>query len=73
MDKYLSTKKAAEFCGYNHIYFGKLMDLYKIPRYGPKRNRFKVSDLEDWMMSPELFKIDNDSEPRENRSFRKVK
>jgi hypothetical protein len=49
------------------------MDDYKIPRYGPKRNRFKVSDLEDWMMSPELFKADNDSESQENRNFRKVK
>ena len=73
MDKYLNTKKAAEFCGYNHIYFSKLMELYKIPRYGPKRNRFKQSDIEDWMMSPELFNVDNDSESNENRSFRKVR
>lgn len=73
MDKYLNTKKAAEFCGYAHLYFGRLMELYRIPRYGPKRNRFKVSDLEDWMMSPELFTPDNDSESRESRSFRKVR
>lgn len=73
MDKYLNTKKAAEFCGYNHIYFGKLMELYKIPRYGPKRNRFKLADLEDWMMSPELFTSDKDAENIEKRMFRKVR
>jgi hypothetical protein len=73
MDKYLNTKKAAEFCGYNHIYFGKLMEGYKMPRYGPKRNRFKQSDLEDWMKSPELFSVDKGSESIVNRSFRKVR
>jgi len=73
MEKYLNTKKAAEFCGYNHIYFGKMMELYKLPRYGPKRNRFKQSDLEDWMKKPELFTAADDTEFTGTRSFRKVR
>jgi hypothetical protein len=71
-DKFLTTKKAAEFCGYNHIYFGRLMEIYKIPRYGPKRNRFKVSDLEEWMRRPEIFNIEEDK-PVEQTTFRKVR
>ena len=73
MDKYLNTKKAAELCGFSKIYFGRLMELYRIPRYGPKRNRFKLSDIEDWMMSPELFQPADDLEPSATRSFRKVR
>ena len=73
MDKYLNTKKAAEFCGFNHIYFGRLMELYRIPRYGPKRNRFKVSDLEDWMVKPESFTPMEETESGETRKFRKVR
>ena len=73
MEKYLNTKKAAEFCGYNHLYFGKLMELYRIPRYGHKRNRFKQSDLEEWMKKPELFTAADDPEFTGTRSFRKVR
>ena len=72
VDKFLNTKKAAEFCGFNHIYFGRLIEQYQIPRYGPKRNRFKVSDLEEWMMRPELFKATK-QENSETRTFRKVR
>lgn len=70
MDKYLNTKKAAEYCGYSRLYFGRIMELYRIPRYGPKRNRFKVSDLDNWMVKPELFTPQEDSPVR--RDFRKV-
>ena len=73
MEKYLNTKRAAEFCGYNNTYFGRLMELYRIPRYGPKRNRFKQSDLEEWMRKPELFTVADDPEPTGTRSFRKVR
>jgi hypothetical protein len=75
-DKYLNTKKSAEFCGYNHRYFAILMETYKIPRYGPKRNRFRVSDLEEWMKRPELFNIENEPKSNENHTtlnFRKVR
>ena len=72
MDKYLNTKKAAEFCGFSHIYFSRLIEQYQVPRYGPKRNRFKVSDLEEWMMRPEVFKVTEQETP-EKRSFRKVR
>ena len=74
-DKYLNTKKAAEFCGFSHIYFARLIELYQVPRYGPKRNRFKVSDLEEWMMRPEVFKTTEQENPdqTESRSFRKVR
>jgi len=72
MDKYLNTKKAAEFCGFSHIYFARLIEQYQVPRYGPKRNRFKVSDLEEWMMRPEVFKV-TEHKNKETRSFRKVR
>jgi predicted DNA-binding transcriptional regulator AlpA len=75
-DKYLNTKKAAEFCGYNHRYFAVLMEKYKIPRYGPKRNRFRVSDIEEWMKRPELFNIvesQTSADNSKNLNFRRVR
>ncbi len=74
MDKYLNTKQAAAYCGYSHIYFARIMEDYQIPRYGPKRNRFKVSDLDDWMSKAENFVKEplEENENHEKRVFRKV-
>lgn len=74
MDKYLNTKQAAAYCGYNHIYFARIMEDYQIPRYGPKRNRFKVSDLDDWMVQSQNFikESEENQEPQEARIFRRV-
>ncbi len=74
MDKYLNTKKAAAYCGYSHIYFARIMEDYQIPRYGPKRNRFKVSDLDDWMGKAENFAKEplEENENHKKRAFRKV-
>ena len=73
MDTYLSTKKAAIFCGYSHIYFARLMELYRIPRYGPKRNRFRVSDLENWMLQPDSYTPVEDFESEGTRNYRPVR
>jgi predicted DNA-binding transcriptional regulator AlpA len=72
MEKYLNTKKAAAYCGYSHIYFARIMEDYQIPRYGPKRNRFKVSDLDDWMSKADSFVRENSEETQGKKVFRKV-
>lgn len=70
MDKYLNVKQAAKYCGYSHIYFARIMDDYQIPRYGPKRNRLKQSDLDEWMSNPQVFAVVDDKEGR--TTFRRV-
>ena len=55
MKEFMNVKKAAEYCDYNDKYFGKLALKYKIPRHGPKRNKFKRSELELFMRDPEVF------------------
>ncbi|MDL2279803.1 DNA-binding protein [Desulfovibrio sp. OttesenSCG-928-G11] len=74
MDKYLNTKKAATYCGYSHIYFARIMEDYEIPRYGPKRNRFKMSDLDDWMGRSDSFakEASEENNGQRKREFRKV-
>lgn len=55
MCEYLTIKQAAEYCSYNAAYFGRVMEQYKIPKYGPNKNRIRVLDLEAWMKNPEVF------------------
>lgn len=55
MQEFMGVKRAAEYCGYNGKYFGKLAVKYKIPRHGPRRNKFKRSELELFMREPEAF------------------
>lgn len=54
-EEYFNVKAAATYCGYNDKYFGKLAAENKIPRHGPRRNKFKRSELELFMREPETF------------------
>ncbi|SFW75984.1 MULTISPECIES: hypothetical protein [Desulfovibrio] len=55
MREFLTIKQAALYCSYNAAYFGRIMEQYKIPKYGPNKNRIRVLDLEAWMKNPEVF------------------
>jgi hypothetical protein len=55
MSEYLNIKSAASYCGYNSKYFSRVCESFAVPRYGPKRNRFKKSDLDAWMRDPRMF------------------
>lgn len=69
MHEYLNIKEAATYCCYHYAYFGRIMDCYQVPKYGPKKNRLKISDLDAWMKNPQIFK----STPENARlGFRKV-
>jgi hypothetical protein len=54
-EEFFNVKTAAAYCGYNAKYFGKLAIKHKIPRHGPKRNRFKRSDLDLFMREAQSF------------------
>jgi hypothetical protein len=54
-EEFFNVKTAAAYCGYNDKYFGKLSAKFKIPRHGPKRNKFKRSELDLFMREPEAF------------------
>jgi len=49
---FMNSRDAADFCGYAHSYFEKIVNRFKIKRYGPSRNRFARADLEAFMASP---------------------
>lgn len=68
-EEFFNVKKAAAYCGYNDKYFGKLSAKFKIPRHGPKKNRFKRSDLDLFMRETQSFlRVHRDSKI----GFRKV-
>lgn len=71
MHKYFNIKKAASYCGYNAAYFGRIMEEYNLPKYGPKGNRLKATDLDAWMVNPMEFMIVSDSDSR--TGFTRVK
>lgn len=52
---FFNCKEAADFCGYSHSYFEKMVNRFKIKRYGPSKNRFARADLEAFMASPERY------------------
>lgn len=53
--EYLNIKDAAAYCGYNTKHFSRVASWFDFPRYGPKRNRFKRSELDAWMKTPSIF------------------
>lgn len=53
---YVNLKEAAEYCGYSESQFGALLRQYPLPRYGPKRTRYRLTELDAWMERPEDFK-----------------
>ena len=58
---FLTSAKAAEYCGYSARRFRTLSREYCIPKYGPHQNRFCVADLDEFMKSPSTF-LDGETE-----------
>ncbi|WP_419778830.1 helix-turn-helix transcriptional regulator [Maridesulfovibrio sp.] len=52
---YISAKAAAEYAGYSYDHFRQLVKKYRIPRRGPSKVRFALSDLDEWMLNPNFF------------------
>lgn len=67
---YVTKHNAAIYCGYNPDYFLKLMKKYDLPKYGPKYNRYKLVDLDEWMKDPSKYEIQ--SSPYAPRQRKKV-
>ncbi len=53
--RWLKMHEAAEYCGYARNTFFKIVRDYKIPRFGPKNNRFDRWLLDEWMRDPHCF------------------
>ena len=53
---FFNLKQAAEYCGYSPETFSRKIREYDIPRYGPEKNRFAKSTLDNFMASPDTFK-----------------
>lgn len=52
---YVNFNQAAQYCGYKPEYFRKMVKGYYIPKYGPKRNRYKLDDLNKFMEDCSTF------------------
>ncbi|MDK2957030.1 MAG: hypothetical protein PWQ57_2526, partial [Desulfovibrionales bacterium] len=52
---YLSTQDAAAYLSFNYDHFRLLARKHQIPRRGPSKNRFAVTDLDRWMTDPHCF------------------
>jgi len=52
---FFNTKDAAIFCGYSESQFREFAKKYRLPRYGPRKTRFKREDLILWMEIPDVF------------------
>jgi hypothetical protein len=64
--RWLSVKEAAKYCGYKSAdYFRKVAQEFRIPRYGPNGNRYDRADLDEWMIAPWCFMV------QDNKSRRK--
>lgn len=59
--RYLNGKEAARYCGYHVSAFAKIIREYKIPRYGPRLNRFRKDDLDMFMENPSDFRYERPS------------
>ncbi|MBG0789848.1 MAG: helix-turn-helix domain-containing protein [Desulfovibrionaceae bacterium] len=57
MQAFLNKKQAAQYCGYNVDTFSGFVRKYPLPKYGPKRNRYKCTDLDKWMEDPEQYRV----------------
>lgn len=53
---FFNLAAAAEYCDYAPGTFERVVREFKIPRHGPKRNRYAKSILDLWMAHPDLFK-----------------
>lgn len=60
---YLNLKDASTYCGYKPRTFSDLVKQYNIPKYGPKRNKFSTTDLDNFMENTVIF-LQNDTKIR---------
>lgn len=61
--QYLNQKQAAAYCGFSVDHFRKdVLPSYELPKYGPKRNKYRIIDLDAFMAEPEVFLEKNESE-----------
>lgn len=61
---YLNTKQAAALLGYSVSTFRIYAMRGDIPRYGPKRNRFRKEDLDAFMEDPNIFRATRTTQRR---------
>lgn len=67
---FLNAKDAAAYCCFTYTHFARLRATYRLPRYGPNRNRYAQADLEKWMKDPTCF-MNEDKAPI-HRVFQKI-
>ncbi|SOB59847.1 conserved protein of unknown function [Pseudodesulfovibrio profundus] len=53
--QFYTQKEAAEYCGYCVVTFRQFAKDYEIPKCGPKRDRYRKEDLDDFMTNPTSF------------------
>lgn len=53
--KYLTEHEAAQHIRYSVRSFRRFVDRYRIPAFGPKRNRYKLALLDQWMEDANAF------------------
>lgn len=53
--QFYTQKEAAEYCGYCVVTFRQFAKDYEIPKCGPKRDRYRKEDLDDFMTDPVSF------------------
>ncbi len=53
---FLTTEEAASYVRYSVTQFTRHVVAFHIPSYGPKGNRFRRDDLDEWMGNPNSFK-----------------
>lgn len=61
---FFSLTDAAKYCDYALGTFERILRDYDLPKYGPKKNRFAKSILDEWMVTPEVFKKNSRPKPR---------
>ena len=64
---FLTLKQAAAYCGYAPETFRRKIKEYDFPRRGPEKNRYAQSDLDTFMVNPELYRHQPAKDRRGNR------
>ncbi|MEW5772982.1 MAG: DNA-binding protein [Thermodesulfobacteriota bacterium] len=69
---YMTMRDAAAHCGYAYETFRKMLRAYRLPKYGPKANRFAVHDLDAFMADPGAYKEEPQVRARRSRQRRGI-
>lgn len=54
--EYLTLAEAAQYTGYSPDTLGQYFREGEVPRYGPKRNKFRKVDIDAYMENPQIFR-----------------